>query len=209
MGGLEPGDRREEKRAVEKRKGIQLDKGALHGKLAHTEAETDEVTQSRVALTEREGEQQSAALFVVPSYVGTCRQRSAKEGPEHGGEGREGYGVLVLNPNENYLEVEKPAKVSPNDFSTEPSDEPAEKRERKDEQESKKKREFYEKYRNPQKETETERIPIRENSSSEEHVLYVWDQFVFKAAAKNIFIIAHSYGGLSFVELICYCNAVK
>ncbi|MED6274713.1 hypothetical protein CHARACLAT_019244 [Characodon lateralis] len=43
---------------------------------------------------------------------------------------------------------------------------------------------------------------IKENSSSEEHVLYVWDQFVFKAAAKNIFIIAHSYGGLSFVELI-------
>ncbi|XP_047238448.1 cotranscriptional regulator FAM172A homolog isoform X4 [Girardinichthys multiradiatus] len=115
----------------------------------------------------------------------------------------EGYGVLVLNPNENYLEVEKSAKASPNDFSAEPSDEPAEKRERKDEQESKKKREFYEKYRNPQKETETERIPIRENSSSEEHVLYVWDQFVFKAAAKNIFIIAHSYGGLSFVEL-CY-----
>ncbi|XP_047238446.1 cotranscriptional regulator FAM172A homolog isoform X2 [Girardinichthys multiradiatus] len=75
----------------------------------------------------------------------------------------EGYGVLVLNPNENYLEVEKSAKASPNDFSAEPSDEPAEKRERKDEQESKKKREFYEKYRNPQKETETERIPIRMN----------------------------------------------
>ncbi|MEQ2255035.1 hypothetical protein ILYODFUR_009660 [Ilyodon furcidens] len=75
---------------------------------------------------------------------------------------KEGYGVLVLNPNENYLEVEKSAKASPNDFFAEPSDEPAEKRERKDEQESKKKREFYEKYRNPQKETETERIPIRE-----------------------------------------------
>lgn len=42
----------------------------------------------------------------------------------------------------------------------------------------------------------------KENSSSEEHVLYVWDHFVSKAAAKNVFIIAHSYGGLSFVELV-------
>ncbi|XP_022610271.1 protein FAM172A isoform X2 [Seriola dumerili] len=120
----------------------------------------------------------------------------------------EGYGVMVLNPNENYLEVEKPAKSSPLPSPTEPSDEPAEKRERKDDKEGKKKREFYEKYRNPQKETETERIPIRENGSSEEHVLYVWDHFVSKAAAKNVFIMAHSYGGLSFVELHC-CNWVS
>lgn len=40
------------------------------------------------------------------------------------------------------------------------------------------------------------------NGSSEEHVLYVWDHFVSKAAAKNVFIIAHSYGGLSFVEMV-------
>lgn len=69
--------------------------------------------------------------------------------------------MMVLNPNENYLEVEKPARSSPLPSPTEPSDEPAEKRERKDDKEGKKKREFYEKYRNPQKETETERIPIR------------------------------------------------
>ena len=31
---------------------------------------------------------------------------------------------------------------------------------------------------------------------------YVWDHFVSKAAAKNVFIVAHSYGGLSFVELV-------
>lgn len=43
---------------------------------------------------------------------------------------------------------------------------------------------------------------LQENGSSEEHVLYVWDHFVSKAAAKNVFIIAHSYGGLSFVELV-------
>uniref|UniRef100_A0A3B3D8E1 ARB2 cotranscriptional regulator A n=1 Tax=Oryzias melastigma TaxID=30732 RepID=A0A3B3D8E1_ORYME len=40
------------------------------------------------------------------------------------------------------------------------------------------------------------------SGSSEEHVLYVWDHFVSKALAKNVFIVAHSYGGLSFVELI-------
>ncbi|TWW60015.1 Protein FAM172A [Takifugu flavidus] len=40
-----------------------------------------------------------------------------------------------------------------------------------------------------------------ENASSEEHVVHVWDHFVSKAEAKNVFIMAHSYGGLSFVEL--------
>lgn len=43
---------------------------------------------------------------------------------------------------------------------------------------------------------------LQENASSEEHVLYVWDHFVSKAAAKNVFIMAHSYGGLSFAELV-------
>ncbi|CAL8329933.1 unnamed protein product [Arctogadus glacialis] len=153
----------------------------------------------------------------------------------------EGYGVLVLNPNENHLEVERPGDATPPPAATpEPADEPAEKRERKDEKEGKKKREFYEKYRNPQRERETEQTPIRacssrcvsstrrspdlpasppplrgstgygrpidpgnrENSSPEEHVQYVWDHFVSKAAAKNVFIVAHSYGGLSFVELM-------
>lgn len=73
---------------------------------------------------------------------------------------QEGYGVIVLNPNENSLEVEKvpdPAKKP----SPDASDEPAEKRERKEERENKKKKDFYEKYRNPQKEREMEHIPIR------------------------------------------------
>lgn len=74
---------------------------------------------------------------------------------------QEGYGVMVLNPNENYQEVEIPARSPPLPSPGEPPDEPAEKRERKEDKESKKKREFYEKYRNPQKETETDRIPVR------------------------------------------------
>lgn len=68
---------------------------------------------------------------------------------------------MVLNPNENYREVEKPAMSFPKPSPTEPLDEPAEKRERRDEKEGKRRREVYEKYRNPQKETETERIPVR------------------------------------------------
>uniref|UniRef100_A0AAV2MR22 Arb2 domain-containing protein n=1 Tax=Knipowitschia caucasica TaxID=637954 RepID=A0AAV2MR22_KNICA len=115
---------------------------------------------------------------------------------------QEGFGVMVLNPNENYLEKEKPETSSPVGLADELLDEPVEKKERKDDKENSKKKEFYEKYRNPQKEAETERIPVRDNGSSEDHVLYVWDHFVSGAAAKNVFIIAHSYGGLSFVELM-------
>ncbi|KAB5528438.1 hypothetical protein PHYPO_G00140180 [Pangasianodon hypophthalmus] len=110
---------------------------------------------------------------------------------------QEGYGVIVLNPNENALEVDKVG-----DPSTDTWDEPAEKRERKEECEGKKKKDGYEKYRNPQKERETKRIPIRENSSPEEHTLYVWDHFISRSLAKNIFVVAHSFGGLSFVELM-------
>lgn len=67
--------------------------------------------------------------------------------------------MIVLNPNENYIEVEKTKKQT--EPSPDSSDEPAEKRERKDEKETKKRRDFYEKYRNPQQERETEQIPIR------------------------------------------------
>lgn len=64
--------------------------------------------------------------------------------------------MIVLNPNENELEVEKVR-----DPSADMWDEPAEKRERKEECEGKKKKDGNEKYRNPQKECEKKRIPIR------------------------------------------------
>ncbi|XP_050185286.1 cotranscriptional regulator FAM172A isoform X4 [Myiozetetes cayanensis] len=114
----------------------------------------------------------------------------------------EGYGVIVLNPNENYIEVEKTkAQIQ---LSSDCSDEPAEKRERKDkiQKETKKRRDFYEKYRNPQKEKETMQIYIRDNGSPEEHAIYVWDHFISQSAAENVFFVAHSYGGLAFVELM-------
>ncbi|XP_019372434.1 PREDICTED: protein FAM172A isoform X4 [Gavialis gangeticus] len=121
----------------------------------------------------------------------------------------EGYGVIVLNPNENYIEVEKTkAQVQQ---SSDSSDEPAEKRERKDkiQKETKKRRDFYEKYRNPQKEKETVQLYIRDNGSPEEHAIYVWDHFIAQSAAENIFFVAHSYGGLAFVELCLYMKDKK
>ncbi|XP_056680624.1 cotranscriptional regulator FAM172A isoform X7 [Monodelphis domestica] len=113
----------------------------------------------------------------------------------------EGYGVIVLNPNENYIEVEK--TKSQVQLSSDGSDEPAEKRERKDKtfKEAKKRRDFYEKYRNPQKEKEMVPLYIRDNGSPEEHLIYVWDHFITHSAAENTFFVAHSYGGLAFVEL--------
>ncbi|XP_059550097.1 cotranscriptional regulator FAM172A isoform X7 [Myotis daubentonii] len=116
--------------------------------------------------------------------------------------GEEGYGVIVLNPNENYIEVEKP-KIHVQS-SSDSSDEPAEKRERKDKvsKETKKRRDFYEKYRNPQREKEMMQLYIRENGSPEEHAIYVWDHFIAQSAAENVFFVAHSYGGLAFVELM-------
>lgn len=74
---------------------------------------------------------------------------------------QEGYGVIVLNPNENYIEVEKP-KIRVKS-SSDSSYEPAEKRERKDKvsKETKKRRDFYEKYRNPQREKEMMQLYIR------------------------------------------------
>ncbi|XP_041041594.1 cotranscriptional regulator FAM172A homolog isoform X4 [Carcharodon carcharias] len=73
----------------------------------------------------------------------------------------EGYGVIVLNTNENYIEVEKSKKQVQSPANE--TDEPAEKKEKKDDsqKETNKRRDFYEKYRNPQKEKETKHIPIR------------------------------------------------
>ncbi|KAG8130909.1 putative Protein FAM172A protein [Naja naja] len=81
----------------------------------------------------------------------------------------EGYGIIVLNPNENYIEVEKTkAQQQP---SPDSSDEPAEKKERKDRipKDTKKRRDFYEKYRNPQKEKETMQIFIRLDPSFQDN----------------------------------------
>lgn len=39
--------------------------------------------------------------------------------------------------------------------------------------------------------------------SPEEHVLLVWDQLLLGSAAERIAVVAHGYGGLAFVHLLC------
>ena len=40
------------------------------------------------------------------------------------------------------------------------------------------------------------------SSSPEEHGVYVWEHFVKKAKAKEIYIVAHSYGGTVAVSVV-------
>uniref|UniRef100_S4RUA0 Arb2 domain-containing protein n=1 Tax=Petromyzon marinus TaxID=7757 RepID=S4RUA0_PETMA len=42
----------------------------------------------------------------------------------------------------------------------------------------------------------------QENENPEKHMNYVWEHFVDKSVAKQIFIVAHSYGGVAVVNLM-------
>ncbi|KAM5182506.1 putative protein ARB2BP [Mantella aurantiaca] len=46
-------------------------------------------------------------------------------------------------------------------------------------------------------------VPKRCCSSPEEHTSYVWDHFISKSAARNIYFIAQGYGGLVLMDLLC------
>ncbi|XP_050401477.1 cotranscriptional regulator FAM172A homolog isoform X1 [Patella vulgata] len=43
--------------------------------------------------------------------------------------------------------------------------------------------------------------PVKKNQTPEEHGIYVWQHFVLKSKAKNIAIVAHSYGGIVTLEV--------
>jgi hypothetical protein len=49
-------------------------------------------------------------------------------------------------------------------------------------------------------------VPIRGSSSPEEHTLSVWDEFISQSNAKDIVIVAHSYGGVCTMNLLEYRN---
>uniref|UniRef100_A0A672QSH6 Si:ch73-41e3.7 n=1 Tax=Sinocyclocheilus grahami TaxID=75366 RepID=A0A672QSH6_SINGR len=38
----------------------------------------------------------------------------------------------------------------------------------------------------------------------EHHVHLVWERLVSRSSAEHIFVVAHGYGGLAFVDLLCY-----
>ena len=43
---------------------------------------------------------------------------------------------------------------------------------------------------------------LQGNSSPEEHAIYVWKHIIHKAAAKEVYIVAHSYGGNVATSLV-------
>lgn len=52
------------------------------------------------------------------------------------------------------------------------------------------------------------RVPIRGSESPEKHFVYVWDNFISKAAAQTIVVVAHSYGGIVIVEGLQNCEGI-
>ncbi|KAK1929846.1 hypothetical protein P3T76_014692 [Phytophthora citrophthora] len=45
-------------------------------------------------------------------------------------------------------------------------------------------------------------FPIRGSSSPDEHMLYVWDNIISRAQARNVYVLAYSFGAKSVVTLI-------
>ncbi|KAF0978941.1 hypothetical protein FDP41_002011 [Naegleria fowleri] len=91
---------------------------------------------------------------------------------------KEGYGVIVLNPNQNnYIlpHMDDPIKY---------------------------KKEGYLNRNKPEPLAKNAKQPILHNQSPPEHTVYVWDNFIQKAAAKDIVIVAHSAGGWCTMELL-------
>ncbi|XP_069827139.1 putative protein ARB2BP isoform X1 [Dendropsophus ebraccatus] len=97
---------------------------------------------------------------------------------------RDHSSVIVLNPNDNYAQMkEEPQTLIKKEDDTtviEPRD-------------------ACDSFTTGQKLI----LPKRCCSSPEEHTSYVWDHFISKSAAKNVLFIAHGYGGLVFMDLLC------
>ncbi|CEG39089.1 agc akt protein kinase [Plasmopara halstedii] len=45
-------------------------------------------------------------------------------------------------------------------------------------------------------------FPIRGNATPDEHMLYVWDHIIARAKARNVYVLAYSFGAKSIVTLI-------
>jgi len=46
------------------------------------------------------------------------------------------------------------------------------------------------------------RVPIRGSESPQRHTLYVWDHFIMQSQAKDVVIVAHSFGGVCAMHLL-------
>ncbi|XP_029434968.1 putative protein FAM172B isoform X2 [Rhinatrema bivittatum] len=90
-------------------------------------------------------------------------------------------GVIVLNPNDNFIEMKVEDELEMTLIKKEKSS------------------------------SENGQVPALCNrqqiakrccSTTEEHTTYVWDHFIAKSLAKKVAFIAHGYGGLTFVDLL-------
>ncbi|XP_067298402.1 cotranscriptional regulator ARB2A homolog [Pseudorasbora parva] len=45
--------------------------------------------------------------------------------------------------------------------------------------------------------------PNESRQTQEHHVWLVWERLVSKSSAEHVFVVAHGYGGLAFVDLLC------
>ncbi|XP_074070476.1 putative protein ARB2BP isoform X2 [Macrotis lagotis] len=95
------------------------------------------------------------------------------------------YGIIVLNPNDNFvdLKLEKECQ-SPLGYTTESSS-----------------TEMFH-TGNPFLPKVAQCIPKKYSSTPEEHTDYIWNHFILKSAARNVAFIVHGYGGLVFMDLL-------
>ena len=48
----------------------------------------------------------------------------------------------------------------------------------------------------------TQSVSLQGSSSPEDHATYVWQHIIQKSVAKEVYIVAHSYGGIVTVHLV-------
>lgn len=103
----------------------------------------------------------------------------------------EGYGVIVLNPNENRKPLPVPAEPTASVGDAGPMSVRAFWLHTSD---NEWKRQVFERRRSE--------VYVLHNEVPEEHALYVWDTFIRPCRAKSVSIVAHSYGGRCTTSLI-------
>ena len=47
-------------------------------------------------------------------------------------------------------------------------------------------------------------VSLQGSSSPEDHATYVWQHIIQKSVAKEVYIVAHSYGGIVTVHLVYF-----
>ncbi|XP_078735223.1 cotranscriptional regulator ARB2A homolog [Lampetra fluviatilis] len=109
----------------------------------------------------------------------------------------EGYGVVVLNTNDNRVDGERlerqrksmeDAKKGPQPNSTDASAASG--------------------LRTRGRRRHQRYHYIRDNESPEQHIKYVWKHFVEDSRATRVFLVAHSCGGQDFVNMVSSCPDV-